>query len=115
MLWEHWRGRPPPTNAAPFRRSPPPEQTTEALRAFASEGLRTLVLAQREIPEAEYTPWAAEYRAAFLSLQGRACEGPHFPQIQLEPQKSRRKVEVHTAIVCVDLHRNCGYGDALVL
>jgi magnesium-transporting ATPase (P-type) len=32
---------------------------TQHLRSFASEGLRTLVLAQRIISEDEYTAWSA--------------------------------------------------------
>eukprot|EP01137_Pigoraptor_chileana_P037560 Opistho-2@34827 len=41
------------------------------LSAFATDGLRTLVLASRVIPDAEYTAWDAEYRTALVSMDER--------------------------------------------
>jgi magnesium-transporting ATPase (P-type) len=41
------------------------------LSLFASTGLRTLVLAQRELSPQEFTAWKAEYEAAAVSLERR--------------------------------------------
>ncbi|KDO21211.1 hypothetical protein SPRG_13712 [Saprolegnia parasitica CBS 223.65] len=43
----------------------------EQLRNFATEGLRTLVLAQRELSIAEYDAWNAKYQEAATSLVNR--------------------------------------------
>ena len=42
------------------------------LDAFARDGLRTLVLAQRDLPRDEYARWAAEWKAAETATVGRA-------------------------------------------
>ena len=42
------------------------------LEKFACEGLRTLVLAYRELPGAEATRWLAKFRAAEASVGDRA-------------------------------------------
>eukprot|EP01006_Ploeotia_vitrea_P042438 TRINITY_DN66629_c0_g1_i1.p1 TRINITY_DN66629_c0_g1~~TRINITY_DN66629_c0_g1_i1.p1 ORF type:complete len:1318 (+),score=104.39 TRINITY_DN66629_c0_g1_i1:249-3956(+) len=41
------------------------------LRGFANEGLRTLVLAERNISQQEYEEWNAQYVAAFTSQENR--------------------------------------------
>ncbi|ETV68417.1 hypothetical protein, variant 2 [Aphanomyces astaci] len=46
-------------------------QLDEHLKAFASEGLRTLVLAKRELSEADYEAWNKVYQAAATSLTDR--------------------------------------------
>eukprot|EP00667_Euglena_gracilis_P000659 EG_transcript_659 len=43
------------------------EETTEHLRTFAQNGLRTLVLAQRHLTEDFYADWDARFRAAIKS------------------------------------------------
>ncbi|KAI0311567.1 hypothetical protein OF83DRAFT_1068591, partial [Amylostereum chailletii] len=46
--------------------------TTEAqLDEFASSGLRTLTLGFREVPQAEYDAWSAEYKVATSSIEDR--------------------------------------------
>ncbi|KAJ0409554.1 hypothetical protein ATCC90586_010065 [Pythium insidiosum] len=44
------------------------ETTTQHLERFATEGLRTLVIAQKEIPEDAYLEWSREYKAALSDL-----------------------------------------------
>lgn len=48
------------------------QQTTESLENFASEGLRTLCLAWREISDAEYEEWARKYEEAATSMEDRS-------------------------------------------
>ena len=43
-------------------------QARAQLEQFAGEGLRTLMLAQRELPPAEYDAWAREYEVAKAAL-----------------------------------------------
>ena len=43
----------------------------EDLESYASEGLRTLVLAQRELTEQEYNEWNDEYTVAMSDIQNR--------------------------------------------
>jgi phospholipid-translocating ATPase len=45
--------------------------TGEHLEMFAREGLRTLCIAQREIPEDEYEEWSRDYDIAANAIQGR--------------------------------------------
>ncbi|KAI0636462.1 phospholipid-translocating P-type ATPase [Trametes polyzona] len=45
--------------------------TEDHLAEFASEGLRTLTLAYKVIPESEYEEWAKRYHAATVSLDER--------------------------------------------
>lgn len=45
--------------------------TAEHLEMFAREGLRTLCIAQREIPEDEYRAWNAEHDIAAAAVQDR--------------------------------------------
>ncbi|KNC54448.1 uncharacterized protein AMSG_10443 [Thecamonas trahens ATCC 50062] len=45
--------------------------TSQHLEEFARDGLRTLVLAVRDIPESEYTPWAAEFVKASATIINR--------------------------------------------
>ncbi len=45
--------------------------TGEHLEMFAREGLRTLCIAQREIPEDEYQEWSVEYDQAANAVAGR--------------------------------------------
>ena len=40
------------------------DQTTEDLQKMGRVGYRTLVLCQKEMPQQEYTAWAAKYRKA---------------------------------------------------
>lgn len=47
------------------------ERTTSHLDYFAEQGLRTLVLACRELPEDVYQDWQARYHEASLALVGR--------------------------------------------
>lgn len=47
------------------------EVLTRHLRGFASEGLRTLVLARREISDSEYDSWNQAYQDAANALEGR--------------------------------------------
>jgi phospholipid-translocating ATPase len=46
-------------------------ETAEHLELFAREGLRTLCIAQREIPEDEYSRWKKEHDAAAAALEDR--------------------------------------------
>jgi len=46
--------------------------TTEHLERYASEGLRTLVLAQRELDEKYYMEWSANYKQALSHLDDSA-------------------------------------------
>lgn len=48
------------------------ETTLVHLEDYATEGLRTLCLAYRDIPEEEYREWAGLYENAASQLQGRA-------------------------------------------
>ncbi|KAI8876251.1 phospholipid-translocating P-type ATPase [Backusella circina FSU 941] len=50
------------------------ESTLRHLEEFASEGLRTLCIAMREIPEDEYARWSKIYEAASTSMVHRAEE-----------------------------------------
>ncbi|KAF8309112.1 Ca-transporting ATPase [Clavulina sp. PMI_390] len=47
------------------------EATLAHLEEYATEGLRTLCFAMREIPEAEYETWSAIYTQAASSINGR--------------------------------------------
>lgn len=46
-------------------------ETIAQIEDFSSDGLRCLVVASREIPEAEYAEWNAQYKAASLSMVER--------------------------------------------
>ncbi|GMF08185.1 unnamed protein product [Ambrosiozyma monospora] len=48
------------------------DATTKHLEDFAVEGLRTLCVATRVIPEQEYQEWAKIYDAAAVSLEDRS-------------------------------------------
>ena len=48
--------------------------TEEQLDSFAHEGLRTLTLAYRVVPENEYNSWAEQYRDALASIEDREGE-----------------------------------------
>jgi phospholipid-transporting ATPase len=47
------------------------DELTEALKGFANEGLRTLVLAQRQLRESEWQQWDSIHRTAQTALSGR--------------------------------------------
>ncbi|KIJ40687.1 hypothetical protein M422DRAFT_32137 [Sphaerobolus stellatus SS14] len=47
------------------------EKTLQQLEDYATEGLRTLCIASRTIPEAEYNSWAQAYAAAAATVNGR--------------------------------------------
>ncbi|KDQ19994.1 hypothetical protein BOTBODRAFT_125521 [Botryobasidium botryosum FD-172 SS1] len=47
------------------------EQTLAHLEDYATEGLRTLCLAMREIPDAEYRQWSTLYDQAAATISGR--------------------------------------------
>ena len=47
------------------------DELSEALKGFANEGLRTLVLAQRQLREEEWQQWDAIHRSAQAALVGR--------------------------------------------
>ena len=47
------------------------DTTLKCLDEFAGEGLRTLCLAMKVIPPAEYTTWAAKYHAASIAITNR--------------------------------------------
>ncbi|TFK54630.1 phospholipid-translocating ATPase [Heliocybe sulcata] len=47
------------------------KETERHLDAFASEGLRTLTLAYKVIPEEEYEPWAHRYQEATVAMEDR--------------------------------------------
>jgi phospholipid-transporting ATPase len=53
------------------KNQPYTEKTLVHLEDYATEGLRTLCLAMREIPEAEYNQWAAIYSQAAATINGR--------------------------------------------
>ncbi|KAL1937625.1 hypothetical protein VTO73DRAFT_13011 [Trametes versicolor] len=46
-------------------------ETEDHLMEFASEGLRTLTLAYKAVPEAQYEAWAKRYHEATVSLEDR--------------------------------------------
>jgi phospholipid-transporting ATPase len=50
------------------------EATTLHLEDYATDGLRTLCLAMREIPEDEYRQWSAIYDKAATTINNRAVE-----------------------------------------
>jgi phospholipid-transporting ATPase len=50
------------------------ELTTQHLEDYATEGLRTLCLACREVPEEEYRLWAAIYDKAATTINNRNAE-----------------------------------------
>jgi phospholipid-transporting ATPase len=56
------------------RDNPLLDQTTQHLEDYATEGLRTLCLAMREIPEDEYRRWSAIYNTAATVINNRAEE-----------------------------------------
>lgn len=45
---------------------------TQLTQDYATEGLRTLCIAYRDIPEAEYRQWASIYEQAAATINGRA-------------------------------------------
>jgi len=47
------------------------EQTLVHLEDYATEGLRTLCIASREIPESEYQTWSVMYDQAAAQISGR--------------------------------------------
>ena len=47
------------------------ETTNQFLQDYSKGGLRTLILAQREIPESEYEKWNKKYTEAQLSMFDR--------------------------------------------
>lgn len=49
-------------------------ETEEQLDSFAHEGLRTLTLAYRVVPEGEYNSWVERYRNALASVEDREDE-----------------------------------------
>ena len=51
--------------------TPSVEQLTEALKGFAGEGLRTLVIAQRQLREQDWRAWDEVHRAAQQALSNR--------------------------------------------
>lgn len=53
------------------KNQPYTEQTLVHLEDYATEGLRTLCLAMREIPEAEYQQWSVLYDQAAATINGR--------------------------------------------
>lgn len=54
--------------------NPYTEVTLAHLEEYATEGLRTLAIAMREIPEEEYTQWAAIHAKAAATINGRQDE-----------------------------------------
>ncbi|KAG1828470.1 Ca-transporting ATPase [Suillus variegatus] len=48
------------------------EKTLIHLEDYATEGLRTLCIAYRDVPEAEYRQWASIYEQAAATINGRA-------------------------------------------
>jgi phospholipid-translocating ATPase len=59
-----------------LKRSTPPDlldRTRRHLHAWAGDGLRTLVVAVREVGEAEYGSWAEGFEQAALALERRAA------------------------------------------
>ncbi|QRW12581.1 phospholipid-translocating P-type ATPase [Ceratobasidium sp. AG-Ba] len=53
------------------KNQPYTEQTLVHLEDYATEGLRTLCVAMREIPEAEYQQWSVIYDQAAATINGR--------------------------------------------
>ncbi|KAF8639497.1 hypothetical protein AX17_001402 [Amanita inopinata Kibby_2008] len=53
------------------KNQPYTEKTLAHLEDYASEGLRTLCIAYRDIPEQEYIQWAAIYDQAAATINGR--------------------------------------------
>jgi magnesium-transporting ATPase (P-type) len=47
------------------------QKTLKLLTKYASSGLRTLVVAAREIPRQEYNQWSMKYKQAKLALKDR--------------------------------------------
>ncbi|KAF8512600.1 Ca-transporting ATPase [Hysterangium stoloniferum] len=47
------------------------ERTLQHLEEYATEGLRTLCIASRDIPPSEYNTWSAIYSAAASTINGR--------------------------------------------
>ncbi|GAA5916948.1 hypothetical protein JCM6882_003839, partial [Rhodosporidiobolus microsporus] len=47
------------------------ETTSQHLEEYATEGFRTLCIAMRDIPEAEYTKWSAIHAKAAATINGR--------------------------------------------
>jgi len=45
--------------------------TVEAINMFSQEGLRTLVLAKKVIPTAEYKSWAQNYHKASVNIDNK--------------------------------------------
>ncbi|KAH7354284.1 phospholipid-transporting ATPase [Plectosphaerella cucumerina] len=54
--------------------NPHVEETLRHLEEYASEGLRTLCLAVREVPEQEFQEWKKVYEAAAMSVGGNRAE-----------------------------------------
>lgn len=54
--------------------NPMTEATLQHLEDYATEGLRTLCLAMREIPDAEYRQWSAIYDKAATTINNRSEE-----------------------------------------
>lgn len=54
--------------------NPMMEDTLQHLEDYATEGLRTLCLAMREVPDDEYAQWAAIYDKAATTINDRAEE-----------------------------------------
>jgi phospholipid-transporting ATPase len=50
------------------------ERTLQHLEEYATDGLRTLCLAYREIPESEYREWSAVFEKAATTINNRADE-----------------------------------------
>ena len=61
----------------------------DSLESFGTEGLRTLMLAERIIPDEEYNKWANEYKIACTSMKNR--------ELLMEEQQDR--IEVGLEIV----------------
>lgn len=47
------------------------DQTQEFLTGYANEGLRTLILAQKVVSEADYAEWAKKYQQAICQVNDR--------------------------------------------
>lgn len=56
------------------RDNPHTEATLQHLEDYATEGLRTLCLAMREVPDDEYRQWSAIYEKAATTINNRADE-----------------------------------------
>ena len=48
------------------------ESTSQFLTEFANEGLRTLLVGQKEIDQKSYDAWNVKYQAALCSITDRA-------------------------------------------